>query len=290
MALKRKLIPVAIILGALALSAACSQAKPTPTPPGNTPTVPTGVSTNGSPSPFLGASSLEAAGYTYYAAPQVSYSSTQQSGIWVGGSGKVVITPDLAILTVGVEAQNKSVDQARADAAQAMNAIRDVLKKNGIADKDIRTQSYSIYPQYVWNDFNKRQEITGYQVTNSLTVKSRNLDGVGALIDDVSKAGGNLTRINGISFTAEHPETYANQAREAAVKDAMAKAQQFATLTGAKLGKLVYISETGANVPIYQDYAKGALAMAEVGAPAPTPISPGEMEVTISVQAVFAIE
>jgi hypothetical protein len=230
---------------------------------------------------------VEAAGYSYYTAPQASYGSPQ-TGIWVGGSGRVVITPDLATLSLGVESRSKTVEQARAEAAQAMSAVMDVLKKNGIADKDIRTEYFNIQPEYVWNDFSKRQEITGYRVSNSLSVKSRNLDGLGALIDAVSQAGGDLVRINGISFSAEHPEAYAGQAREAAVKDAMAKAQQFATLTGVKLGKLAYISETGGNVPIYQDYAKGMALAAEAGAP--TPISPGEMEVTITVQAVFGIE
>ncbi|MBI2172313.1 MAG: SIMPL domain-containing protein [Chloroflexi bacterium] len=283
---------MALLAGALAFAVACSQATPTPTPPGATPIAPG----NGAPPPtgggsplITGGSSVEAAGYSYYTAPQASYGSPQ-TGIWVGGSGRVVITPDLATLSLGVESRSKTVEQARAEAAQAMSAVMDVLKKNGIADKDIRTEYFNIQPEYVWNDFSKRQEITGYRVSNSLSVKSRNLDGVGALIDAVSLAGGDLVRINGISFSAEHPETYAGQAREAAVKDAMAKAQQFATLTGVKLGKLVYISETGGNVPVYQDYAKGMIAAAEAGALPPTPISPGETEVTITVQAVFGIE
>ncbi len=293
MALKRILIPTAFVVGALALSVACAQVKPTATatsvPGGSTPTVATDGSANGGTSTtFPGAGKLEAAGFTTYAAPQVS-GGYQQAGIWVGGSGKVVVTPDLATLSVGVEATEKTVEQARSEAAQAMNAIMDALKKNGIADKDIRTQYYNIQPQYVWNDSFRRQELTGYHVTNSLTAKSRDIDGVGALLDAVTKAGGNYTRVSGVNFSAEHPEVYANQAREAAVKDAMSKAQQFATLTGVKLGKLQYIAETGGNVPVYQEYAKLSMAAADMGA-APTPISAGEMDVTVTVQAVFGIE
>ncbi|MBI4340193.1 MAG: SIMPL domain-containing protein [Chloroflexi bacterium] len=285
-----KLISAAVLAGVLALGVACTQAKVTPTPPFATPTTGTGgTGGNGSTPPTnSGASVVEAAGYSYYTAPQVSYGS-QQAGIWVGGSGRVVVTPDLAILSLGVEAKNKSVEQAKAEAAQAMSSVMAVLKAAGIADKDIRTEYFNIQPEYVWNDFNKRQEITGYRVTNSISVKVRDLETVGTLIDAVAKAGGDLIRVNGVSFTVEHPEKYADQAREAAVKDALAKAQQFALLTGSKLGKLVYISETGANVPILRDYAKAGVAMAEAGAPT-TPISAGETEVAISVQAVFAIE
>ncbi|MBI4311036.1 MAG: SIMPL domain-containing protein [Chloroflexi bacterium] len=305
----RKLIPMAVLAGVLALSVACTQAKPSPTPgvtpptqgsgdvTGTTPSpdvgAPTGNGTSSGSgsffggSPFFGSSSAEAAGYSYYTAPQVGAGT--QAGIWVGGSGRVVITPDLAILSVGVEAHNKSVELARDDAAKAMTAIMDALKRNGIADKDIRTEYFNIQPQYVWNDFAKRQDITGYQVTNQLSVKTRDLNAVGTLIDEVSQAGGDLVRMNGVSFTTEHPETFSGQAREAAVKDALAKAQQFATLTGVTLGKLAYISETGGNVPVYRDYAKGAVAMAEAGGAAPTPISTGEMEITVYVQAVFGI-
>ncbi|MFC1935416.1 SIMPL domain-containing protein [Chloroflexota bacterium] len=280
----KRILMTLVVLGALALGVACTQAG-TPTPAGESPNA--GLPSDAT-SPRVGAGSLEAAGFTTFAAPQPTYGN-QQAGIWVGGSGRVVVTPDLALLSLGVEAKASTVQQSRDDAATAMTQVMAVLTGSGIEEKDIRTQYFNIQPEYTWNETDRKQELTGYRVTNTVSVKARDLEGLGSLIDRVADAGGDLVRINGISFTVEHPEQYSAQAREAAVKDAMAKAQQFADLTGVTLGKLVYIAETGGNVPVVRDYAEAKM-LAEGAAAPPTPISAGEMDITITVQAVFAIE
>ena len=274
------LIGVALILGV-----ACTQAA-TPTP---TPSEPI----DGGPSgnlglPVFGVGAVESAGFTAFAAPQFA-NGTQANGVWVGGSGIVVVVPDLAVLSLGVEARATTVAQARSDAAIAMTAIMDVLTGSGIEEKDIRTQFFNIQPEYTWNDVERKQELTGYRVTNSITVKVRDMESVGTLIDQVSEAGGDLTRINNISFTAENPAQYAAQARQAAVEDAMAKAQQFAGLTGVTLGKLLYIAETGGNIPVARQAFDTGISMEAAAFAPPTPISQGEMNITISVQAVFEI-
>ena len=291
---KRVMIGLAL-LATLALGAACTQAvqpTPTPTPAG-------GISTGTGGQPAVGApvgvgsfpqsgGSSSSAGYPTFAAQMPAYG-TQQSGIWVNGSGRVVLIPDLALLSLGVESRAKTVQQARDQAATAMDQVMAVLTKSGIQKKDIQTQYFNIQPEYVWNDFAKRQEITGYVVTNSISVKARDMEGLGALIDRVADAGGDLVRVNNISFTTEDPDKYSAQAREAAVKDAMAKAQQFAKLTGVTLGKLEYIAESGSNIPIVRDYAEPKMLAAGAAAP-PTPINPGQIDVTMSVQAVFGIQ
>jgi len=274
------LIGVALLLGV-----ACTQAA-TPT---TTPSEPI----NGGPSgnlglPVFGVGTLESAGFTAFAAPQYA-NGTQASGVWVGGSGIVVVIPDLALLSMGVEARATTVAQARGDAAIAMTAIMDVLTSNGIEEKDIRTQFFNIQPEYTWNDVERKQELTGYRVTNSITIKVRDLETLGTLIDQVSEAGGDLTRINNISFTTENPAQYAAQARQAAVEDAMAKAQQFAALTGVTLGKLLYIAETGRNIPVARQAFDLGIGVEAAALAPPTPISQGEMNITISVQAVFEI-
>ncbi len=286
------LIAVSLILGL-----ACTQAAtPTPTPSGEqtgTTPLPPGPINGGGPSgslgiPVFGVGSVESAGFTTFAAPQYA-NGTQASGVWVGGSGLVVVVPDLALLSMGVEARATTVAQARADAAIAMTAIMDVLTGSGIQAEDIRTQFFNIQPEYTWNDIERKQELTGYRVTNSITVKVRDMENVGTLIDQVSEAGGDLTRINNISFTAENPEQYAAQARQAAVEDALAKAQQFAALTGVTLGKLLYIAETGGNIPVSRQAFDQGIAFEAAALAPPTPISQGEMNITISVQAVFEI-
>lgn len=295
---KRLLILIAL-LGTLALGAACTQAGgSTPTPGGISPVTglpggDTGLPAVGAPDRGVGSSqqytgSSPSAGYTTFA-PQSQAYGTQQSGIWVSGTGRVVVIPDMALLSLGVESRAKTVQQARDQAATAMDQVMAVLTKAGIEKKDIQTQYFNIQPEYVWNDFAKRQEITGYTVTNTISVKARDMEGLGVLVDRVADAGGDLVRINNISFTTEDPEKYFAQAREAAVKDAMSKAQQFAKLTGVTLGKLAYIAETGSNMPIVRDYAEAKMFAAGAAVP-PTPISPGEIDVTISVQAVFGIE
>ena len=298
--IEKRVFFTGLIAVSLVLGVACTQAAtptPTPTPVGEqtgiTPLPPEPIN-GGGPSgnlglPVFGVGTVESAGgFTTFAAPQYS-NGTQASGVWVGGSGRVVVVPDLALLSMGVEARATTVAEARGNAAIAMTAIIDVLTGSGIEEKDIRTQFFNIQPEYTWNDSERKQELTGYRVTNSITVKVRDLENVGTLIDQVSEAGGDLTRINNISFTAETPEQYAAQARQAAVEDAMAKAQQFADLTGVTLGKLMYIAETGGSIPVSRQAFDSGIAMEGAAFAPPTPISQGEMDITISVQAVFEI-
>jgi len=210
---------------------------------------------------------------------------SQQTGVWVSGTGKVTAVPDVAILTLGVEAQETTVKAAQSEASSAMNAVVDALKTNGVADKDIQTQWYSISPVTKWDDKTNEQITTGYSVTNMVTAKIRDITKAGTIIDAVTDAGGNLTRINGISFTMNDPTAYNNQAREKAMQDANAKAEQMATLAGITLGKPTYISESGGYIPTpyyLKDYAEGGSSS--------TPISPGELDITLSVQVAYAIE
>ena len=210
---------------------------------------------------------------------------SQQTGIWVSGTGEVAVVPDVAILTLGVEAQEATVNAAQSEAAAAMNAVVDALKTNGVADKDIQTQWYSILPVTRWDDKTNEQITTGYSVTNTVTAKIRDISKAGTIIDAVSAAGGNLTRMSGITFTVNDPTAYYNQAREKAMQDAAAKAQQLATLAGVTLGKAFYISESGSYIP-----QPIRLFDSAVAASTSTPISPGELDITLTVQVGYAIE
>jgi len=213
-------------------------------------------------------------------------SSQQQVGLWVNGEGKSKATPDVAMLSLGIEAEAKTVVRAQQDAAQAMDAVMKALKANGVADKDIQTQRFSIYPVRKWIEDEQREIITGYRVTNVVIAKIRQIDKAGPVIDAVAEAGGNLTRIDNIGFTIDNPTPYYNEARAKAVADAIAKAKQMASSADVKLGKLIYMSESTPYVPIaVRDYAMKA----EAAAPSPTPISPGELEIQVTVQMVYEI-
>lgn len=212
---------------------------------------------------------------------------SQQEGIWVSGQGKVTVEPDIANISLGIEAQASTVSDAQAQAASAMDKVMDVLTRNGVAKKDIQTQRFNISRVTRWDDKNQREIVIGYRVTNTVSAKIRDIDKAGATIDAVAQAGGDLTRINSIYFSIDDPTAYQNQAREKALADAKAKAAQMASLTGVKLGKATYITEnlSSPSVPMYRGAAMDAGA-----APAPTtPISPGQMDLAVTVQVVFAI-
>lgn len=206
------------------------------------------------------------------------------TGISVSGQGQVSGTPDLATVNLGVEASRDTVQAAREDAAIAMEKVIKTLKDQGVAEQDIKTSYFSINPRYD----RERQLITEFQVSNQLTVKIRDLDTIGSIIDEVVLAGGDLTRFQGINFSVEDVKPLEAQARAAAVADVVAKAKQLADLSGVELGAPYFISETGGFSPLRVAYAE--TAMFDQAGGAPTSIQPGQVDVTVSVQAMFAIQ
>ncbi|MQY80876.1 MAG: DUF541 domain-containing protein [Dehalococcoidia bacterium] len=212
----------------------------------------------------------------------------QNTGIWVTGEGKVGVVPDVAILSLGVEAQADSVAEAQRQAATAMTTVVAELDRFGVAEKDIKTQYFSIYPVRRWSEKDGREILIGYRVTNTVTTKVRRIEDTGAIIDAAASAGGDYIRINNISFTVDDPSAYYEEARELAMADAKTKAKQLADSGDIKLGKPVYISESRASVPVVREFY-GEAAMPTMAAP-PTPISPGETEIRLSVQVVYSIK
>ena len=249
----------------LLAAAACSQATPPATASG-------GARSNGTETAALAAALQAGTG-------------GQQSGLWVSGEGVVNITPDVAILTIGVEAQRSTVAQARDEAAAAMEKLFQALKARGVADRDIRTSQFSIYPVYHYEERGQKQVLDGYQVQNQVVAKIRNLNNVGPIIDDAVAAAGDLARVQGISFTLDNPAPQRDQARTLAIKAAVAKAKQMATDAEVSLGKVLFISESGGfeatPMPVFR------AGVAEAGAV--TPISPGELQVRVTVQMVYEL-
>ena len=209
------------------------------------------------------------------------------TGIWVAGEGTIDLEPDLALLNVGVEVQAKTVSEARSEAAAAMDAVIAAVKRRGLTDADVQTASFNIWPRYDYVE--GVQTLAGYRVSNSATIKMRDLDSVGDIIDDVAEAGGDATRIDGINFTVEDPTPFLADLREAAVKNATDKAQHYADLIGASLGNLFYLTETGGASPP-TPVARAEFAFADTSGLAKTSVSGGELTLRMTVQAAFAIE
>ena len=211
--------------------------------------------------------------------------SQQSTGIWVTGEGKVTVVPDVPILSLGVEAQAVTVAEAQNQAAAAMTAVARELDNRGLGKKDIETQHFSIYPVRRWVPEREEEILIGYRVNNMVTAKVRKVEDTGAIIDAITRVGGDYIRISNISFTVDDPTAYHKEAREKAMADAEAKAKQLADFGGVKLGEVTYISEGGGVIPVPREYA--------VMAPAPgaaTPISPGETEIRLTVQVAYSIK
>jgi hypothetical protein len=213
----------------------------------------------------------------------------QAQGIWVSGTGKVTVTPDIATLQLGIEAQDVSVSEAQAKASEAMDKVMKALIDSGQAEKDIQTRSFRISQRTRWDDTQQQEMVIGYRVTNQVVAKIRDMEKVGSIIDAVVVAAGDYTRINGLNFSVDDPTTYYDEAREKAIVDARRKAEQVAALTGMKLGEPTFISESAVS-PVYDSFVMSA----PVPAPAPAPmiapsVSPGEVEISINIQIAYAI-
>jgi uncharacterized protein len=211
--------------------------------------------------------------------------SNPQTGISVTGEGKVTVTPDIANIQLGIQAQALTVADAQSQATKAMNDLMAALKANGVAEQDIQTQYYNVQQVTTWDTNKQQQIITGYMVSNVVNVKVRDVTKAGSVIDAVTAAGGNLTRVNSIQFSLNDPTTSIDKAREKAMADANDTATQLAKLAGVKLGKPISISES-TSTPPYPVYTKDAIA----GSSSSTPISAGTLDITLDVQVVYAIQ
>ena len=214
------------------------------------------------------------------------FSGGSQGGISVSGSGSISVEPDLAVLNVGVEAIGKTVSSARSEAASAMDSLVSSLKKEGILAKDIQTQQLTIYPRYDYQT--NKQVLTGYSVTNTARVKVRDLSKVGKIVDNAAASGGDYVRINGISFSVEDPHQYMETLRKQAVQKAQIKAEEYADSAGVKLGSLRSLTEVGA--PSSHMSSEMDNQMRAMSVPMESPISGGELQITVTVFTVFNID
>lgn len=214
--------------------------------------------------------------------------SPESRSIHVSGSGSVTGEPDIATLYLGVSVEKKTVEAAREAAASAMTAVIDSLKANAIAENDIQTENFSIYPQYDYTE--EGRVLRGYRVNNSVRAKVQDLETLSDIIDDATGAGGDIVVVDSIQFMIEDPTPLQAQARALAVKNAAAKAETLAEASGVTLGKPVTITETSyaAGPPIA--YAEVAEFAADESARSSTPIQAGELTVTVNITIVYEIE
>jgi hypothetical protein len=184
--------------------------------------------------------------------------------VTVTGEATVAVAPDTAVIRIGVGSQEKSAREASDANARQMTAVLAAIKDSGIGERDIQTSRLSLQPQY---DPNKSgtARLTGFQATNQVTVKIRDIDKLAIVLDRAIASGAN--EMSGIEFMVSEQSKMLDQARDEAIADARRKAELYAKAAGAKLGKVVSISEEG-GAP--QPRPMQALRAGAV------PISPGE--------------
>jgi hypothetical protein len=211
----------------------------------------------------------------------ITLSSEPQNQMHVVGTATITKAPDMAISQIGVQTINKELDPAINENNTKMAAIIDALKQLGVAEKDIQTSSFSIYPQRDYAN-NKPNDIIGYQVDNMLSVNFRDLTKIGTGLQKAVNAGAN--NIYGISFTFADTDSLKNEARTQAIQDARKKAESMATAAGIKLGKIISVSELTSSSPIIsRDYSKAEASAA-------VPVESGEIGLTMQVELVYLID
>ena len=204
--------------------------------------------------------------------------------ISISGQGEVRAVPDLAIITIGVTTQGQTAREALDGNTKSMNALFDMLKKTGIAVRDIATSNFSVGPRYDYGNNTQPPKLVGYDVNNMVTVTVRKIDDLGELLDVAVSSGSNT--INGISFSVAKPEAMLDEARTLAVADARRKAEIYATAGGFKLGDIVSLTE-GVNAPppiAYMTKAASAEGASDV------PIAQGEQSLTVDVSITYEIK
>ena len=206
----------------------------------------------------------------------------------LNAEGKTARTPDLAVFNAGVTSQGKTAGEALSANSGAMSRVIAALKRAGIADKDIQTSQISLNPVYGQpvvtpnGVVSQEARIIGYQATNTVSIRSRDIKNFGKVLDALVAAGAN--QISGPSFQLADPALANDEARISAVKAARARAELYARAAGLRVVRIVSISESGGYSPPQPMYARAMKAESDS-----TPISAGEVEAAVTVTMQFEL-
>ena len=210
----------------------------------------------------------------------------EKNTLQVSGKGEITAKPDKANITISVETTNQNASTAVKENSEKMNKVMEQLKSQIGKNDKISTTGYNLSPIYTYDEKTRKSELSGYRVSNSIVVESKNLGIVGKLIDSATQAGAN--RIESLSFDTDERDEYRRQALVRAVQDARETADIVANAAGVKIVKIIQISPSyEIPIPIYREFAVTAKA---APAPPPTQIEPGELTVSASVNIVFEIQ
>jgi len=216
--------------------------------------------------------------------------------ISVSGTGEVTVIPDIAVISVSVEVENKDISTGQEESAKKINAIKDYLKGNGVDEKDIKTINYSINPQY---DYVRevcpvgfscpggKQKLRGYRVAQSIEVKVRETKDTGKILTGIGELG--VTNVYGPNFQVDDEDVVLKEAREMAIQDARREAKELADALGVRLVKVVSFNENGSfPYPAYGMGGDGAVKFESTSRTIPD-IPVGENTITSYVTITYEI-
>ena len=213
----------------------------------------------------------------------VAIAAPQGTLLSVSATADATRVPDIATISTGVVTQAADANAAmRANAVQ-MDKVMAAIRAAGIAERDIQTSGINLNPQYKYVE-NQPPSIVGYQASNNVNVKVRDLAKLGKVLDAFVANGAN--QINGPSFEVDKPDEAYDEARLAALKKARARADTYASALGLKVRRIVSISEGGASFPRPMPMMR---AMAMDSMAKETSVSPGEASLSVSIEVVFEL-
>jgi len=203
--------------------------------------------------------------------------------ISVTGTGSAEAAPDLLTLSIGVECRRETVGAAYADAGKVSAAVTAALRDHGVGSQDITTTGLNVRAEINWQE-GRGQSVSGYLASSVLSVRIRELAGASETIAAAVGAGGNDVRLNGLELGFTDPSAVTARARDAAWNDALATAQHFASLAGARLGRVVSVTQhSGLQPPVPVAKMQRAVAADSLS------LEAGESGITATVDVVWEL-
>lgn len=210
-----------------------------------------------------------------------SVQTTKQTSFQVTGEGKVAAVPNQATISFAVTKQAATVADAQDQTNKIVDVVLSAVKNQGVSSNDIKTTDYNVSPQY--NFQAASQTITGYQVTQTVEVKIRQLGNVNKVLDAITSSGANVVNQVAFGFDDAKQKDLENQARAEAVKEAKDKASSMASIAGFHLGRIVDVQENFGNPQPVPLMALDQKAAGLGGGGAPSNVTPGQNEVDVTV-------
>ncbi len=223
--------------------------------------------------------------------PSINFATTTQTKgepFIASGEGKVSVTPDIAIVTLGIQETGSSLKTVQNSVNVKSKSLTEALKKLGVSENDIKTTSYNVYPQYDYSS--STQRITGYQVSTNYKVTVKDFDKVNDILVSATGAGANI--VGNVSFDINDSTKLekTNEARELAVKNAKEKAEGLAKAAGIGLGNILNVSENQSSSNAIRTMAIPAAGGGDMAKANIQPdIQPGQTEINVTVSLSYEV-